>query len=237
MDDGNTVTAEIHQLCVFGPSGKERRSLAVYCATHGATVPLAHCERCVRLTGTNHKRQAIECAPTRERATTEPGRTGAEAVPVAAIMSRRAVCVTPDLRVDDIEAIVLDAGAPGAIVVDPLRKPIGVVSKTDLLRARHEHEVVEDDGARPAVQRGGVRARLEDGFHTEPHAITRALDIMTPIAFTLTENASVARGAALMALESIHEVPIVDGAGRMVGLLTALDVMRWMAAYEGYLVG
>jgi CBS domain-containing protein len=54
-------------------------------------------------------------------------------------------------------------------------------------------------------------------------------DHMTPLAFTLPEAASVLDAATLMASESIHHVPVVAPDGRVVGVVSALDVMRWLA--------
>ena len=41
--------------------------------------------------------------------------------------------------------------------------------------------------------------------------------------------------AALMAFEGVHRIPVVDDAGRVSGVITTLDVLRWLAQEEGYL--
>jgi CBS domain-containing protein len=61
-------------------------------------------------------------------------------------------------------------------------------------------------------------------------------DIMTPVTFTLTEDASVSRAAALMAFERVHRVPVVDAGGKVVGIVSALDVLGWLGREDGYVV-
>ena len=38
-----------------------------------------------------------------------------------------------------------------------------------------------------------------------------------------------------MAFEGVHGIPVVDDAGRVSGVITTLDVLRWLAQEEGYL--
>ncbi|HKE20196.1 MAG TPA: CBS domain-containing protein [Kofleriaceae bacterium] len=60
-------------------------------------------------------------------------------------------------------------------------------------------------------------------------------DIMMSMAFTLPESATVSCAAALMAFEGIHRVPILSSGGCVVGMLSSLDVARWLARHDGYL--
>ncbi|MBA3455662.1 MAG: CBS domain-containing protein, partial [Deltaproteobacteria bacterium] len=60
-----------------------------------------------------------------------------------------------------------------------------------------------------------------------------ARELMVPIAITLGEKASVAQAASLMALEGVHHLPIVDPTGKLVGILSTMDVVRWLATNEG----
>jgi CBS domain-containing protein len=57
---------------------------------------------------------------------------------------------------------------------------------------------------------------------------------MTGVSFTLGEGALVSQAAALMSLERVHRIPVVDPMGRVVGILSALDVLYWLACETGY---
>ena len=55
-----------------------------------------------------------------------------------------------------------------------------------------------------------------------------------PPTFTLEENDPVSRAAAVMAVEGVHHLPIIADHGRVVGLISTLDVSRWLARQAGY---
>jgi CBS domain-containing protein len=52
--------------------------------------------------------------------------------------------------------------------------------------------------------------------------------------FALTEDSSVSAAAATMAREGIQRVQVVSPLGKMVGVVSALDIMRWLAEQDGY---
>jgi CBS domain-containing protein len=58
-------------------------------------------------------------------------------------------------------------------------------------------------------------------------------DIMMPMAFSMNEQVPVGTLAAMMAYEGVHRIPIVDDDGKVVGLVSALDVVRWVAHVSG----
>jgi CBS domain-containing protein len=64
-----------------------------------------------------------------------------------------------------------------------------------------------------------------------------AADAMMPLAFTLETHATVAQAAALMASEGLHHVPIVSPKGQLVGLVSSLDIVRWLARNDGMASG
>jgi CBS domain-containing protein len=61
--------------------------------------------------------------------------------------------------------------------------------------------------------------------------------VMTPFATVISESAPLAQAAALMALEGVHQLPVISaGADKaVVGFVTALDLSRWIARESGYL--
>ncbi len=56
------------------------------------------------------------------------------------------------------------------------------------------------------------------------------------LVFSLPEHASLAQAAALMALEGVHRIPVVAADGKVVGIVSSLDLMRWMARRGGYVL-
>jgi predicted transcriptional regulator len=138
-----------------------------------------------------------------------PHRKAADLTPVSEIMAREVISVRPELGVEALETLFQERRITGAPVVDQTGNPLGVVSKTDLLAHRG---VSSADSARVG-------------------------DIMTPTTFFLSENESIAKAAGLMAFEGVHRVPVLGPRGQVVGMVSPLDVMRWLAREYGYTIG
>ena len=151
-------------------------------------------------------------------------------------MTTDVVCVAPDLSVETLTLMMLERGFSGAPVVNAERKAIGVVSKTDILRRSVDGETYVAEPPRIPV-RAGVSYDPGAGFHVEIVPVATVGEIMTSVAFTLSEQATIAEAAALMAFERTHRVPVVSRSGVVVGIVSSLDVLRWIAESEGYLVG
>jgi len=103
---------------------------------------------------------------------------------------------------------LLAKGFSGAPVVDDRGVPIGIISKSDLVRDQ--------------FLLGGGNKRVSE--------------VMMPAAFTLPETASIYEAAALMAERHVHRVPVVAEDGRVVGIVSSLDVLRFVAGENGYLI-
>lgn len=142
-------------------------------------------------------------------AKTEQLRSQAENTAVSEIMSRSVVCLAPDARVDSVTEMFLERGISSAPVVDENWHPLGMISKTDLLRKLSEEEMTS--------------ARL----HVESPA--RVRDVTNPYVLSLHEDASISVAAAMMAYEGVHRLPIVASTGEVVGVISTLDIVRWLA--------
>ena len=94
----------------------------------------------------------------------------------------------------------------GAPVIDEAGRPVGVVSRADILV--HDREAVDDitDGA----EEGGTRVR----------------DIMTPVVFCVSPDAPASRVVREMIELKVHRLFVVDDLGTLVGVISVLDVLR-----------
>jgi CBS-domain-containing membrane protein len=120
--------------------------------------------------------------------------------PLSRIMTRKVVCARPEMDASLLRARLLERGVSGAPVVDDWGRVLGVVSKTDLI----EHEVTSQRGCKTVG------------------------DIMMQMVFTLPPDASIGQAAALMAYEGVHRVVVVDAKCCVVGLVSSLDIARWI---------
>jgi CBS domain-containing protein len=185
------------------------RALLVYCPVNRSSCALERCRECEQCDGLSMDADGIRDVLCRVDEPPHPTRkimpTAAEVTPVGALMSREVVCVSAALRRAEAIALFLDRGLSGAPVVDDAGRPLGMLTRSDLLRAAVE---------RPAP--------------------STAADIMMPIAYTLAENDALSRGAALIAAEGVHHLPVIGDHGRVVGLISTLDITRWLARQSGY---
>jgi CBS domain-containing protein len=193
-------------------NGEITAVMLVFCSSRGRSVPLDDCTDCDRC-------EQVHIDPLEEdswlichRSGSLPGRTeiadaGGDREPVATILSPRAVCVAPDTPLAAVRDLLLERGLTGAPVVDSAHRVVGFVSRADLLRERW------------------------------PSTPTVVSQVMTPMAVTVSETSSIAEASAMMALEGVHRLPVVNNAlqGKVVGVVSALDVLRWYARRCGYL--
>ncbi len=133
------------------------------------------------------------------------------------------VCVRRDMGFDELASFFVDRGISSAPVVDAEGKPIGVVSKTDLVEAR---------AGRIDAETGPSEKPIERGFQEDRRSALTAAELMTPVVYSLPEGASMADAVALMATKGVHGVPIVSRSGDVVGVLTSLDVACWLNTPE-----
>ncbi len=133
-------------------------------------------------------------------------------VPVTQIMTREVRCARQDDEVDGLIQLMVRNRLGCMPVVNKVGRPVGMVTKLDLIEQMLPPNRDVSDIPTPTA----LLPRT-------------ARELMMPIAITLDEKASVAQAASLMALEGVHHLPIVDPTGKLVGILSTMDVVRWLA--------
>jgi CBS domain-containing protein len=138
---------------------------------------------------------------TNEKRLTLQARTAAE------LMTANPISVRENGLVADAVVLLTRKGFHAAPVIDESGRPVGVLSYTDVL----VHE----------------RARREAGSAGFDEA--RAEDLMTPAVFAVPVDAPAGRVVGEMVALNVHQLYVVDPAGMLVGVVTALDVLRRLA--------
>jgi len=142
----------------------------------------------------------------------------AAATRIRDVMTPAVTCVTPDVSIESLTELLLERGISGVPVVDLSGRPIGIVSKSDVLRESFIEGETE-----------ALDQEFEDGFHLITQAGATVADVMMPIAFTLRATDTLDHAAKLMAAEHVHRIPLTDGDGRVCGIVTTFDLARWVA--------
>lgn len=208
---------------VLQGDGTVRRTLTVQCEPKGETVYADGCKDCQRFVALRAPRPGrpgvIYCGAASDATRAEPGDL------VGDLMERDVVCVREDVDADAVARLLLGRDLSAVPVIDEEGRPRGVISHTDLLRA-----ACDIDARDP-----GVDGHFDWPSRVLPMPASTAADVMTPLAFSVRESTKVAAAAALMAMESVHRLPVVDVDGAVIGVLSSLDVARWVARRFGTL--
>jgi signal transduction histidine kinase/CheY-like chemotaxis protein len=137
------------------------------------------------------------------------GASASMRVPVSAVMTPSALCVPEHLSLTTLEEILLDRDLSGLPVVDEQGKLVGFVEMTDIVReVHHRGDTDEVPGTRTVAQ------------------------VMSPIALELPASCPIAKAVHLMATQQAHRIPVVSGDGALLGIVTAGDIVRYLAGAE-----
>ena len=236
---------EVRSLHVVSGTGPVTDLRTVRCPVHFRTMPLEECLACPGSGGVEREDRTgraeyaschdawpcEEIAWARADAGSVLGRT-----PLWAVMTAQVLAVRPDVSLDAVTGLFLERGISGVPVVDSDGRPIGMISKTDLLDERFvAGDTAEAHARGRQASRGHFRVVLEPGVHAETPPCASVADAMTPAALTLLETAPVAEAAALMATRGIHRLLVVSDDGRVAGIITSSDIVRWVAQRGGHL--
>jgi CBS domain-containing protein len=126
------------------------------------------------------------------------------------LMAPTPISLRADATLAEALALMTDRGFNAAPVIGETGRPVGVLSQTDVLV--HEREQVRQ--ALPADS-------------------TFVQDIMTPTLFTVNVNTSAADVVRRMCDYKVHQLFVVDDDNSLVGVISALDIVRSLAPATG----
>jgi len=143
-------------------------------------------------------------------------------VQVQDIMTKDVTTVTPTTPLTAVAEMLLERGLKALPVVDK-DQVVGIITGGDLLR------------------RAGMGLRLTLQRTAPPNIVTdqqmrlaaegrTVADIMTKPAITVTEHTPALAAARLMVDKHIKRLPVVDDQGRLVGIVSRLDILAAMAS-------
>lgn len=135
---------------------------------------------------------------------------------VAALMSRRPVTIGADESVAAARERVAHRGIHHLLVVDERGSLVGVVSDRDVLRA-----------VSPFAESGAERNQDRYTLRRPVH------QIMSRAPVTVSPEAGVLEAARRMLEKDYGCVPVVDSAGRPVGIVTRKDILGALVAGTG----
>lgn len=162
-----------------------------------------------------------------ERTPRRPRTTTAATTPVSNIMSRDVITVRSGTSLDTAVELMLSRGLSRVPIVDEQYRPIGIISKTDVVQDAHDREdTTEEPVARSRRRVSGAEGVR--GYHMHPEG-TSVDDVMSRSLVTVEDSTTINRVAELMVTRHIHGVPVVSAMGDLVGFVSTMDVLGWLA--------
>ncbi len=128
----------------------------------------------------------------------------------AELMTPDPKSVRHDATVAEAAAFLSARGFSAAPVIDEAGRPVGVVSRTDLLT--HQGQRAANMLAAP--------------YRVEPGGETSVRDVMTPAVFCVRPDTPAAKVVEKMLALNVRRLFVVDDAGVLVGVVSAFDVLR-----------
>ena len=121
-------------------------------------------------------------------------------ITIGSMMDPGAVVVSPDRPTREVVALMAERRLSCVVVCDGLQ-PIGVLSKRDLVRV------------------------LDEASRSDVEPPRTAFDVMSFPPFTLRETDSVQDAMNLLSERSLRRAPVVDGDGKLIGIVTQGDLL------------
>jgi len=136
---------------------------------------------------------------------------------VRSVMTENVVTVPEDMPYKEIVATLAQHAVSAVPVVDEAGRVVGVVSEADLL---HKMEFA---GLEPHIH---LIERRQRRMARVKAAGDAARDLMNSPAITVGPDVALTAAASTMERERVKRLPVVDGRGRAVGIVSRRDLLR-----------
>ncbi len=117
-------------------------------------------------------------------------------------------------------------GILGAPVVDDENQVIGIVTESDLIK---HFTTLENPAGIPLL--GSLVSLGADEFNQQllEHCAETIEALMTSPVITIHGDATLLEAVDLMSKEKVNRLPVVEGEGRLVGIITRTDIVQELA--------
>jgi CBS domain-containing protein len=144
----------------------------------------------------------------------------------ADLMTPNPVSIAETAVVQEAISLLIDKGFSAAPVIDEAGRPVGVLSRTDILVHDREragalfplHEADERQARRGRHPRDGFQEFDIDG--------TRVREIMTPAVLSVSPTTPVRDVVSQLLRLNVHRLFVVDDNDVLIGVISAQDILR-----------
>lgn len=143
-----------------------------------------------------------------------------ESLQAKELMSPNPVSIRRDATIREALELLTDHGFGAAPVIDDAGRPVGVLSRTDVLI--HEREYVRHANAADTFS----ESSWPSGYFIEVTDPTAVGEIMTPAVFTVSLETPAREVVRRMLELKVHQLFVIDADLALVGVISPLDVLR-----------
>jgi CBS domain-containing protein len=136
----------------------------------------------------------------------------------ADLMTTNPISLCEDAYVSEAVRLLTDRGISAAPVINDAGRPVGVVSRTDLLVHDREQGGLSSSP-------NGDETELSDGFQFTPTDAMRIRDIMTPVVFFVAPDDPAGKVVEQLLGLNVHRLFVVED-DILIGVISAVDVLR-----------
>jgi CBS domain-containing protein len=143
------------------------------------------------------------------------------------IMTKNVICVNANMKIIELDKVLVKNRINGAPVVDENEDLIGVVSKSDIVNYDLKKGMHASSMSDYYSSTGLEPKQMTDDLVTDTFAFvdTEVRDIMTTNVITGHQDYSICNIASMMYEKRIHRLVIVER-GKVVGIVSALDILK-----------
>ncbi len=146
------------------------------------------------------------------------------------LMTANPISITEKMTVKEAAAFFTDSEISAAPVINDAGRPIGVLSRTDIVRYERERlDHLPLTSMYWGEERGGKKGGEEldkEGFEIEVTDTTLVSEIMTPTVIAVGPKTPAVQIIAQLLAFKIHRLFVIDDRGVLIGVISALDIMR-----------
>lgn len=152
-------------------------------------------------------------------------------VKVTELMTPDPICVSPDTPIEEATSLMARNAISSLPVIDEDRKLLGFLGDEDIIVevARvPETQFVELLGA--FIEFPGTYRRFRKGMRK--FAALTAAEAMDDDPSTIRVDETVEDAATKMVFRKMHHLAVLDADGRVVGIMSRSDIIRWIVQCE-----
>lgn len=155
---------------------------------------------------------------------------------VAELMTQDVAVIQRDSDVHELERLLLEKRVHGVPVVNEAGEVEGVVSQSDLV-AWHFQTAVDGAAFYTYPELSATYSEDYTGLQLSDVRTAQVSEIMSPLVHFIHPHRPITMAAAVMIEHRIHRLIVVDERRRVVGILSALDLLRALPGVETVLLG